>query len=165
MMESLAGVPGSSPLRAARVSEPGSILAMPTSALRLFREACGLDAPLTLECEGPDQSRDRRDPYRRDEPFALVGRDRCSDIVLDNPMVSRRHAFMQALAGWLFCFDLESRTKLSWEGEPSPSSGGWLDPGRVVTVGPYSIRWRTQGPPGSREPVPGDPLAPDQAES
>ena len=137
---------------------------MSTSASKLFREACGLKAPLTLECAGPGRSHDRRSPYRRDEPFALLGRDGCSDLVLDDPQVSRRHAFLQAIEGRVFCFDLESRTKLIWEGEVSPRPGGWLEPGREIKVGPYAIRWTTPETSGGGEPVSQDPLGPEELE-
>lgn len=135
---------------------------MPTPALRLFRESCGLDVPLALECDGPDLLA----PYESAEPFALVGRDGCTDLILDDPRVSRRHAFIQALAGRVFCFDLESRTRLRWNGETSSRSWGWLDPGQEIHVGPYAIRRTasahlcvgeraTEGPLRPHEVVPG----------
>ena len=36
--------------------------------------------------------------------------------------------------------DLQSRTKVYWEGEESPRDRGWLDPGQFIQVGPYRIR-------------------------
>src|SRR5207253_7269996 len=114
---------------------------MPEPPLELFRRACGLSRPLSLECEvfgepdvGPTQ-------HEFDAPFVLIGRDSRSDLVLNHPQISRRHAFFQAIAGRVFCVDLESRTNLYWEGESDPRTRGWLGHGRRLAVGPYRLRW------------------------
>lgn len=136
---------------------------MPTTASSIFREACGLNAPLTFESQGPGESPDRRIAFVREEPFAIVGRGERVDVVLDDPRVSRRHAFFQALGGRVFCIDLGSRTKLYWEGETSPRPRGWLDPARPIEVGPFAIRWTTRGVPGIQESMPEDPLKPERS--
>src|SRR5262245_16102277 len=118
---------------------------MPESALELFRTACGLYAPLALECHDPTGSPGGYTPYHFECPFLLVGRDRQSDLILEGPQVSRRHAFIQIIRGRPFCIDLESRTKLRWERETEPRARGWLDPCRSVKVGPYEIRWVPDG--------------------
>jgi pSer/pThr/pTyr-binding forkhead associated (FHA) protein len=114
---------------------------MSESPLELFRRACGLSKPLSLECEPLGQPDVDPAQYCFDGPFVLIGRDPRSDLVLNDPQVSRRHAFFQAIAGRVFCIDLESRTKLYWEGESGPRSRGWLDQRRRLAVGPYGLRW------------------------
>jgi pSer/pThr/pTyr-binding forkhead associated (FHA) protein len=113
---------------------------MNEQALELFRRACGLNAPLALECEGPNQSGSRSASREFDVPFLLIGRDPRSDLVLDSAQVSRRHAILQVAAGRVFVFDLQSRSKVHWEGEQSPRSEGWLDEAEFIKIGPYRIR-------------------------
>ena len=96
--------------------------------------------------------------YRLDGPFAILGRDPRSDLVLPSAQVSRRHAYIQVVGGGLFCIDLESRTKLLWAGEAEPRVHGWLDPGQGLGIGPFSIRWegndsRPRQPSGSHAPL------------
>ena len=109
-------------------------------ALELFREACGLGALITLECEGPRASVDSPAGRTFDCPFVLIGRDRRSGIVLEDAEVSRRHALLQAVDGQVFVFDLQSRSKVCWEGEDAPRAQGWLAESSAITVGPYRIR-------------------------
>jgi pSer/pThr/pTyr-binding forkhead associated (FHA) protein len=120
--------------------------------LELFRIACGLSAPLALECEGPIDSTARSAAHSFDRPFVLVGRDPSSDLALHDKQVSRRHAFIQAAAGQVFVFDLKSRTQIFWEDEAVCRTQGWLDRGQSITIGPYRIRrrgtWDISGQPG-----------------
>jgi pSer/pThr/pTyr-binding forkhead associated (FHA) protein len=128
-------------------------------ALELFRNACGLTTPLALKFEeagGPTADSAVR---QFDYPFVLIGRDPRSDLILENAQISRRHTFLQAIAGRIFVVDLHSRTKVYWEGEEAPRSHGWLDPGRFIQVGPYRIRSAGDSP--SLDPIaePPDPTA------
>jgi pSer/pThr/pTyr-binding forkhead associated (FHA) protein len=109
-------------------------------AQELFRQACRLGSPLALECEVPDGSTDVANARSFDCPFVLVGRDPSCDLVLPDKQVSKRHAFLQAVAGQVFVFDLKSRTQIQWEGEDASRPQGWLDEGRSITIGPYRIR-------------------------
>ncbi len=113
---------------------------MNEQALELYRKACGLSAPLVLECEGSSRSATTSDKRSFKLPFVLVGRDPRSDLVLNHAKVSRRHAFLHAIAGRLYVIDLQSRTKVFWEGEEAATSRGWLDLNQCITVGPYRIR-------------------------
>ncbi len=70
-------------------------------------------------------------------PFALIGRDESCACRLDHADVSRRHAYLQAIFGRIFCIDLGSRTGTYWGDTPLRS--GWLDPGVPVRIGPYQI--------------------------
>jgi pSer/pThr/pTyr-binding forkhead associated (FHA) protein len=110
------------------------------SALDLFRNACGLSVPLALECKAANGSSVASATHVFEFPFVLIGRDRKSDLLLDNAQISRRHAFLQALDGRVLVVDLESRTGVTWEGEDAPRSRGWLEEDRFIQVGPYRIR-------------------------
>jgi pSer/pThr/pTyr-binding forkhead associated (FHA) protein len=113
---------------------------MNEQALQLFRQACGLCDSLVLKCEEPGRSVATSADRVFDTPFVLVGRHPRSDLILDNAQISRRHAFLQAVAGGIHVLDLQSRTKVYWEGEEAPRPQGWLDHGRFIQVGPYRIR-------------------------
>ena len=109
-------------------------------ALELFRKACGLSAPLALEWEEAGGSTVASAPRCFDSPFVLVGRNPRSDLILDDKTVSRRHALLQAVAGRVFVIDLQSRSKVYWEGEEAPRSQGWFDQDGFIQVGRYRIR-------------------------
>jgi pSer/pThr/pTyr-binding forkhead associated (FHA) protein len=115
--------------------------------LELFRRACGSSAPFTLVCEAPS---DVSIPPRRIEgtcPFLLIGRDSAMDLSLSDRQVSRRHAYLQVVAGGVFCIDLNSRSKVFFEGHEDAQSQGWLQPGRFIQIGPYQVQ-RTDDNPG-----------------
>ena len=73
-----------------------------------------------------------------DLPFALVGRDPCSDLRLDSLEVSERHAYFQIVSGQLFCIDLGSRIGVYYGGRCRRSSHVERD--QVVRIGPYRLR-------------------------
>src|SRR4051794_9957635 len=87
-----------------------------------FLDACGSTGPLRLVVRGPGASGDEVRSFPR--PFAVVGRDGAADLVLDHPEVGRRHAYLQLIAGRLFCADLRSRTGTRWDG--GPRTMGWI---------------------------------------
>ena len=119
--------------------------AMHERALELFREACGLGAPIVLECEGPSASADSGAGHTFASPFVLIGRERRSGLFLEDGQVGRRHALLQAVAGRVFVVDLESRSKVFWEGEDSPREHGWLAESVSIKIGPYRIRRSSTG--------------------
>ena len=110
------------------------------SALSLFREACGLTSPLTLVCQDSRRADESATESQFSDPFVLIGRDIQLDLVLDDPRISRRHAFLQAIEGQLHCLDLDSRTKTYWDDEITPRARGCLHPGQTLKVGPFGIR-------------------------
>jgi anti-anti-sigma regulatory factor len=71
-------------------------------------------------------------------PFGLIGRDESCACRLNHPDVSRRHAYLQAIFGRVFCVDLGSRNGTHW-GDTAKKSG-WLDPNVPIRTGPYQIR-------------------------
>ena len=71
-------------------------------------------------------------------PFALVGRTDGCTCRFDHPAVGRRHAYLQALYGRIYCIDLGSVGGTFWGDSPRP--GGWVDPEDVIRIGPYQVR-------------------------
>src|SRR5918912_833774 len=91
----------------------------------LFLQACGLTGPLELLVTRPGGTGGRRRGF--EQPVLLVGRDAHNDLCLEDEQVSRRHAYFQVVAGWLFGLDLSRRTGTHWANGPRPS--GWIAPG------------------------------------
>ena len=106
-------------------------------------ETRGPTVPLVLGVEEPGTSGISWRVF--DRPFVVVGRDPGADLVLQDPAMSRRHAYFHIIDGRLFCVDLQSRTGTHWGDEPG--LWGWVDPDAGVRVGPFRIRPR-EGPPG-----------------
>ena len=113
---------------------------MSEKALRLFREACGLTAQLSLQFNDPSRPAAPSTTRSFDLPFVLVGRDPNADLVLDHAEVSKHHVLLQAIAGRILVTDLQSRNKVYWEGDETARSQGWLDHGQFIQVGPFQIR-------------------------
>ncbi|MDQ3245287.1 MAG: FHA domain-containing protein, partial [Pseudomonadota bacterium] len=121
-----------------------------------FFEACGLDGRLQLDLEGPGG------PVCRslDRPFAVIGRNAGADLTLSDRRVSRRHAYLQAIAGEVFCVDLGSRSGVLWGRHCGRS--GWVDREPGVVINPFRIRQgKAEGAAGASEGSdrPEDPLA------
>jgi pSer/pThr/pTyr-binding forkhead associated (FHA) protein len=133
---------------------------MPDRALELFRDACGLSSPLTINVRDPASENGPYVSYQWEEPFALVGRDPQVDLILHDAQVSRRHAYLQAVGGRVLCIDLNSRTKLRWEGEDGQRDRGWLASGRDLWIGPYAMHWAHNEVPLSTSPASAAPLTP-----
>ncbi len=131
---------------------------MPQSALERFRAACGLTVPLALECQDADGS--GFEVHQLGPPFALIGRDPRSDIVLHGSEVSRLHAYVQSIAGGVYCIDLNSRTQLRWDDRDEPAVCGWLEPGSLLRIGRHTFRTeQTDALPERSVPL-DDPFAP-----
>jgi pSer/pThr/pTyr-binding forkhead associated (FHA) protein len=102
---------------------------------RLFLTASGMTTPLHLDLDGPAPGR-----LTLPQPFAVIGRHPQADVVLDDEQVSERHAYLQVVAGRVFCADLASRTGTHRPGTVGPA--GWLGADPTVRIGPYTIRLR-----------------------
>ncbi len=72
------------------------------------------------------------------EPFALIGRVPHCGVRLDDPSVSKKHAYVQVLDNRLFVLDLNSRLGLKVNGVDVTQC--WLDRGQVLRVGEYDVR-------------------------
>lgn len=101
-----------------------------------FAEDCGLVNPLRLDVGGL-QGADAG-PRTFAGPSILIGRDERADLRLVHTLVSRRHAYLQVIAGRVFWLDLKSRSGVR-TGE-HPGRRGWLDAGREILIGPATIR-------------------------
>jgi pSer/pThr/pTyr-binding forkhead associated (FHA) protein len=106
--------------------------------MKSFLNACGIKDSLRLVVEGPEAK--GGDSRWFAQPFVVIGRDSRADMLLDDPQVSRRHVYLQAVGGWLFWVDLESRTGTRTEAGPQKS--GWLTGSGFLGIGPYAIRRR-----------------------
>ncbi|MBX6312809.1 MAG: FHA domain-containing protein, partial [Isosphaeraceae bacterium] len=102
-----------------------------------FLSACGLRGALRLGLEGYGDA--EIECRLLPQPFAVVGRAPGVDLRLEHPVISRRHAYLQVIAGRLFCVDLRSRTGTHWEEGARPM--GWLGRGEAIRIGPYRLRY------------------------
>ncbi|MGC1275005.1 MAG: FHA domain-containing protein [Planctomycetaceae bacterium] len=93
--------------------------------------------PLELVLTSPDGT--GLEPVRIDEATCLVGSGSQADLRLPHPDVSRNHALLHRAGDRLLFGDLGSRTGISRNGERCDC--GWLEPGDVLQVGPYSLHW------------------------
>lgn len=103
--------------------------------MQLFMNACEADEPLRLVIRGPVGG--ECESRILHQPFALVGRDSRADIPLEDALVSRRHAYLQVIAGDVFWVDLDSRSGTFSEGKLQTS--GWLDHGQAIQLGPFGL--------------------------
>jgi len=110
--------------------------------MRIFLDACGLSSALTLECDDPGLPATASICHEHGLPFVVVGRDPGSDFHLNDPLISRRHAYLQVIAGRIFCIDLDSRSQIRWEGADDPATKRWLEQEQFIWLGRYRLRWR-----------------------
>jgi pSer/pThr/pTyr-binding forkhead associated (FHA) protein len=103
--------------------------------LEQFQECCGAEGPLQLDVDPRDGSLDRRIFH---QPFLVVGRNPNADLCVNDPLVSRTHAYLQVIEGRVFCMDLDSRTGTHRDHDNERS--GWVVGGEVIRVGPAHIR-------------------------
>ena len=109
-------------------------------SIGLFRKACGAPDTLNLEIQSEGEAPEHQ---VLPQPFAVIGRDERADIPLMHQQVSKRHAYLQVIAGRVFCVDLGSREGILWEGGTGPS--GWMEGGSPIWIGPYRIKLREDG--------------------
>ena len=133
-------------------------------ALELFRNACGLRAPLALVCQEVSSAAGAYTPLDYPRPFMVIGRLPMADLSLNHEQIGRRHAYLQAVEGRVYCIDLESRTKTHWKGEEGAQSRGWLDPGGAIQVGPYRIHRTDLQPDSNPHAGMADPFSPTSIE-
>ncbi len=101
-----------------------------------FFTECGLSDRFRVEVGLKGESTSQVLEFR--QPFLVIGRRAGSDLMLDHWLVSRRHAYLQLIEGRFFCVDLGSRT--GTHGGDATERSGWLEPGRAIQIGPYSVR-------------------------
>jgi pSer/pThr/pTyr-binding forkhead associated (FHA) protein len=125
-------------------------LAVNDQSLEHFLAACGSEGPLRLGVGQRDAMESTVRTYS--QPFLVIGRASDSDLVLDHWQVSRRHAYLQLIGGRFYCIDLGSRT--GTHGGDATRRSGWLEPGRSIQIGPYTVRpeWPAAAPKPSSSP-------------
>lgn len=97
--------------------------AFEASCEQLFHESQGRRG-VYLNVELPGSTQPAR--LRLDRPFLLIGSDSRCDLRLEHPDVSPRHAYLQWVAGHLFCTDLGSETGLL-AGPRKDKSVPWME--------------------------------------
>jgi pSer/pThr/pTyr-binding forkhead associated (FHA) protein len=123
--------------------------------LERFRKACGLAAPIALTYQAQDAPDAALLQFDSPAPFLLIGRSPTDDLTLDSRQVSRRHAYLQAVAGRVIGIDLKSRTSTFWDDWSEAQPWGWLDPEHSIRIGPYRIQLAdrpSDGPPPLLDP-------------
>jgi pSer/pThr/pTyr-binding forkhead associated (FHA) protein len=128
--------------------------------LDIFRRACGLDGPLALAPQDVQSPDSPPQTIQCPGPFVFIGRHPKDDLVLRDRQVSRRHAYLQAVAGRVVGIDLKSRTGTFWDDRPEAQPWDWLDPGHSLRIGPYRIHRTDLGPNGDRSWGLTNPFAP-----
>jgi hypothetical protein len=102
-----------------------------------FLEECGLRGPLRLIVDDP-LAVGGPSVWEVRQPFAVIGREAWADLPLARADVSRCHAYLQVIAGRIFCVDLHSRMGIRWMEGRRP--WGWIDEGETVRIGPIQLR-------------------------
>lgn len=102
-----------------------------------FLEACGAASPLQVSVEAPGAA--TREIHSFDLPFAIVGRVAESDLRLDHPEVSERHAYFQLLDGRLVFLDLGSHLGIQQAGKRRKL--GLMQREPAARIGPYRLRF------------------------
>jgi hypothetical protein len=123
-------------------------------SIDLFVEACGATGPLQVSVEDANGQTVLCKEFR--PPFLVAGRGEQADLPLDDPAVSKRHAYLQLIAGHAFCIDLGSRTGILWDGRPRRF--GWLGNNQAVDIGPFTVRLLGDGHASSSTLPDWDPL-------
>jgi pSer/pThr/pTyr-binding forkhead associated (FHA) protein len=104
----------------------------PTEA---FAAACRFGGPLRIGIGDPSMK--SRDDFFIDRPYAVVGRDVHSDLVVDHWLVSKKHVYFQAIEGRVYAIDLGSRAGLKWA--TGVAAHGWADVAGGIQLGPHQV--------------------------
>ncbi len=100
---------------------------MSSRSLDLFFKACEVDNPPLLNVSGENGPRVMK------APFAVVGHDPASDLVIDVPGLSPRHCYLQAIGSKVLCIDLGSRQGVG--ASDGPTVACWVDQRQVARLG------------------------------
>ena len=104
----------------------------------LFSRACEVVEPVSLVVVRDSGNDPSPIVHVLHEPFAVVGRDEKCDLVLNDPMVSRRHCYLQAVGRQVLCVDLGGSGGVDLGN--GPTLAGWIDAARGVRIGGHLIR-------------------------
>lgn len=108
---------------------------MSRQTMSLFFEGCQAPEPMRIAVTAMDGGRPAGNSriYRLDQPFATVGRAAGNDVRVADPVMSSRHAYLQAFGGRVLCVDLGSRSGV--DTDAGRRGAGWVDRGRGVVLG------------------------------
>lgn len=73
------------------------------------------------------------------EPYAFLGRHPQNTIQLDDPSVSKKHAYLQVIEGCLFVVDLGGRTGIRIDGKAMTM--GWVESDAELQLGEFDINF------------------------
>ncbi len=104
--------------------------------IRGFSVACGLTEPYRITCT--HRITGDTETAEFDEPFIFFGRHPQNTAQLDDPSVSKKHAYLQVIDGHAFLVDFGSRTGIRVDGNPIVH--GWVNPGQSVEIGEYNVQ-------------------------
>ncbi len=122
-----------------------------TSERSEFAAACGQRGPLRFRIFDSRSGKMRETQVPG--PAVLVGSSEECDLCLNDPEISRRHAYLQVVDGHLVCCDLDSRTGIHWG--KSSRTRGWLAVNESLHVGPFMLTLLdSQGNSGKSSPLP-----------
>jgi pSer/pThr/pTyr-binding forkhead associated (FHA) protein len=103
--------------------------------VELFLKNCGVSSlEVSLKRDGVEPPLQRR----FGQPYLLLGRDARCDLTLDDPQISRRHAYVQAVGGRVLVVDLGSRSGVHWPAGRRASD--WLDWDQLLRLGGASLQ-------------------------
>jgi len=129
------------------------------SLRQAFSAACKLTGPFKLSATHRGTGDEHTFLVRR--PYATVGRGAANDVRLNDPSVSRSHAFLQVVEGRVYCADLGSRTGIVWaDGRSGP---GWVGVDRSVRIGSFDLTVVHPTLPAGRRPPGSCPDATDRS--
>ncbi|MDB5311190.1 MAG: odhI 2 [Gemmataceae bacterium] len=123
------------------------------SLLESFAAACKLAGP--LEIRAVNRASGATLEFTLPRPCALIGRAGPMNVRLDDPTVSRCHAYLQVVDGVPYCIDLGSRTGVVWD--DGSQGRGWVRPGHTLRVGVFDVQVGRPGADPDAEP-PDEPL-------
>ena len=132
--ELTAGLAEASQLTANGIETEFDIAALDSAREQLFHECQGrLGMHLLVELPGVAQ------PARLelDRPFLLLGSDPACDLRIDHPDVAPSQAYLQWVAGHLFCTDLAG-TAESRSGRRTPKANPWVER-QPLQIGPCRL--------------------------
>src|SRR5690606_34334734 len=110
-----------------------------------LREALGVTQPIRLAVSS--NSHPKPEYVDIANSYALLGRGAGCDVVLPEPAVSFRHAYLQAFGNRVLCVDLLSASGIRWDG---PEPHGWLTPAQRIEIGGTRVQllddgWNSDG--------------------
>lgn len=106
------------------------------TSMSTFSVASGVTDPIRISCL--NRTTGARITQEIQEPFAFLGRHPTNSVQLEDPSVSKKHAYLQVFKGCPFVIDLGSRTGVKIAGKNV--SQGWVQSDCTLELGVFDIR-------------------------